>query len=307
MTSIKIGTRSSKLALWQAYHVQDLLKAVGLESELVTFETKGDKILDKSLSKIGSKGLFTQELESSLLAQETHLAVHSAKDLPSRLPEELEIIAFSEREKFHDVLVSNQAVDLTQKIRIGTSSTRRIALLKHFYPHLEPVPMRGNLQTRIAKMQNGDCDALMLAYAGVHRMGYSHLIQHHFDIDQITPPVGQGSLAIEAATSLDATLKAQITKAIEHKPSALCLMAERSFLKVMDGGCSVPIFAYARLEGDQILLQGGIISLDGQQKIDVNGSSTDPIALGQRLAGELLYLGGDHLLRAIKKTLNNEL
>lgn len=305
MTKIKIGTRSSKLALWQAYHVQDLLKAIGLESELVTFETKGDKILDKSLSKIGSKGLFTEELESSLLAGETHLAVHSAKDLPSRLPEGLEIIAFSEREQFHDVLVSETTIDLTQKMRIGTSSTRRIALLKHFYPNLEAVPMRGNLQTRIAKMQNGDCDALMLAYAGVHRMGYSKMIQHHFEIDKITPPVGQGSLAIEVATSLDTAIKTKITRAIEHKASALCLLAERSFLAVMDGGCSVPIFAYAYLEGEKIVLKGGIVSLDGQQKIDVNGSDNDPVTLGNSLAHQLLSLGGDKILTEIKKTLNN--
>jgi len=304
---IKIGTRSSKLALWQAYHIQDLLKEVNLESELVTFETKGDKILDKSLAKIGSKGLFTEELEASLLKGETHIAVHSAKDLPSSLPEDLEIIAFTKREEIQDVLVSENELDLSKPLVVGTSSTRRIALLKHYYPQFEIVPMRGNLQTRIAKMKNGDCEALMLAYAGVHRMGYGDMIRHKFDVKEITPPVGQGALALEASKEFASTLKEKIIQACAEDKSQVCLRSERAFLKVMNGGCSVPIFASALLMDNSVTLSGGIISLNGKEKIDVLGHSTPEKSeeLGMRLAHELLEKGGDKILKEIRQELNN--
>lgn len=306
MTKIKIGTRSSKLALWQAYHIQDLLSAVGLESELVTFETKGDKILDKSLSKIGSKGLFTEELETSLLRGETHIAVHSAKDLPSVLPKELEIISFTEREESQDVLVSEKNLSISDEFVVGTSSTRRVALLKYFYPHLKIVPMRGNLQTRMAKMQSGDCDALMLAYAGVKRMGYDKHVKHHFAQDEITPPVGQGALALEASKTLDKTIRKKIIEACSHHNSSICLETERAFLKVMNGGCSVPIFARAILKDGEIHLNGGIVSLDGSKKIDVAGVATVSVGvkLGSGLAKELLSTGGEEILNGIKKELN---
>jgi len=302
MSVIKIGTRSSKLALWQAYHIQDLLKAKGLESELVTFETKGDKILDKSLSKIGSKGLFTEELESSLLSGETHIAVHSAKDLPSTLPDDLEIIAFTEREEFHDVLVSDDKIDLSSEVIVGTSSTRRVALLKHYYPQVKIVPMRGNLQTRMAKMRNGDCDALMLAYAGVHRMGYGESIKKSFSVDQIVPPVGQGTLAIEAAKNLDSAIRDLIIEACKDIETSTSLIAERSFLKVLNGGCSVPIYAFASLKEEQLTLKGGIISLNGQEKIDVSITGDKNLAevLGENLANELLEKGGKEILEKIK-------
>lgn len=302
---IKIATRSSKLALWQAYHIQDLLKSVGVESELLTFETKGDKILDKSLAKIGSKGLFTEELEACLLNGEAQIAVHSAKDLPSTLPDRLEIIAFTEREGFHDVLVSDKDIDLTKKVIVGTSSTRRVALLKHYYPQFEIVPMRGNLQTRIQKMKNGDCEALMLAYAGVQRMGYSEMIQHHFDVNEIVPPVGQGTLAIEASVELDKDIREKIIKACAEAEATACLLAERSFLKIMEGGCSVPIYAKASLERDELTIKGGIISLDGKQKLDVevSGSKNDSIQLGADLAQQLLSKGGDKILKEIKEQL----
>lgn len=306
MMKVKIGTRSSKLALWQAYHIQELLSHVGVESELVTFETKGDKILDKSLSKIGSKGLFTEELETSLLKGETHIAVHSAKDLPSSLPDELEIISFTEREDTQDVLVSEKDLSVADSIVVGTSSTRRVALLKHFYPHLEIVPMRGNLQTRVAKMQNGDCDALMLAYAGVKRMGYDHLVKHHFSQDEITPPVGQGALALEASKKLDLKLKDKIIEACSEKISTVCLTAERSFLKVMNGGCSVPIFAFATVQNENVQMKGGIVSLDGKEKINVSGNCpiSEADKLGKQLADELLTNGGLQILNEIKTELN---
>ncbi|MEM7107991.1 MAG: hydroxymethylbilane synthase, partial [Bacteroidota bacterium] len=205
MDPVRIGTRGSKLALWQARYVEEKLQAVGLNTELVTIETQGDKILEVSIAKIGSKGVFTEEIEEQLAAGRIDIAVHSAKDMQSELPESFELIAFSEREKVNDVLVSEHKDFKLEDapVVIGTSSTRRVALINRFYPKVKTVPVRGNLQTRIAKMKDGVCDALMLAYAGMYRMGYSDLIVQELDLEQFTPAVGQGSVAIECAVHLD--------------------------------------------------------------------------------------------------------
>ncbi|HCX76253.1 MAG TPA: hydroxymethylbilane synthase, partial [Algoriphagus sp.] len=247
MRKIKIGTRGSKLALWQAYHVEDLLKKSGLESEIVIIDTKGDQILDVSISKIGSKGVFTQELEDQLLDGRIDIAVHSAKDMQSNLPEGFEIIAFTEREKENDVLLSHKKginlKDVSQPLVLGTSSTRRVATLKHFYPHVKTVEVRGNLQTRIRKMEEGLCDALLLAFAGVHRMGYDDQIVEELSLEEFTPAVGQGSVAIEVATILDSEIKNQLIQACNHQETSLKLRAERAYLRVLEGGCSIPVFA----------------------------------------------------------------
>lgn len=203
---IQIGTRKSKLALWQAYYVQDQLHKAGVDTEIITMETKGDKILDTSIAKIGSKGVFTEELEEQLSNGGIDIAVHSAKDMPSVLPDSFELIAFTDREKSEDVLVSHNPnltlEDQTKKTIIGTSSVRRRALLKLYYPHVETVDIRGNLQTRIKKMKDGLCDGIMLAYAGVHRMNMESLIVQKFPVNKFVPPVGQGCVAIEAAGTL---------------------------------------------------------------------------------------------------------
>ncbi|MFN3761097.1 MAG: hydroxymethylbilane synthase [Algoriphagus aquaeductus] len=304
---IKIGTRGSKLALWQAYHVEDLLKKAGLESEIVIIDTKGDQVLDVSISKIGSKGVFTQELEDQLLDGRIDIAVHSAKDMQSNLDEAFEIIAFTEREKENDILLSkNKGLsisDPSQPWVLGTSSTRRIATLKHFYPHVKTVDVRGNLQTRIRKMEEGLCDALLLAYAGVHRMGYDDLIAEYLDLDEFTPAVGQGSVAIESAKNLDPSLRSQIIQACNHSETETRLRAERAYLRVLEGGCSIPVFAMAKLENDQLKLNGGIVSLDGKQRITfhLQGSSSDPESLGQELASKVLSAGGKEILEQIKK------
>ena len=235
--NIKIGTRGSKLALWQAYHVQDLLKAKDVSSEIVTIETKGDKILDVTIAKIGSKGVFTEEIEDQLKDGRIDIAVHSAKDMQSTLPDGFELIAFGQREKSHDVLVSHKSIDLNdQNLVLGTSSTRRLAFLHKYYPHIKTVPVRGNLQTRIQKMKDGACDALWLAYAGTHRMEYDDMIVHEFDPAQFVPAVGQGSIAIEVSETLDQEKKEIVRQAVNHEESEKCLIAERSFLKKMDGG-----------------------------------------------------------------------
>lgn len=303
---VKIGTRGSKLALWQAYHVEDLLKKGGLDSEIVIIDTKGDQILDVSISKIGSKGVFTQELEDQLLDGRIDIAVHSAKDMQSTLGEEFELIAFTEREKENDVLLSKKGKidisDASNPLILGTSSTRRVATLKHFYPHIQTVDVRGNLQTRIRKMEEGLCDALLLAYAGVHRMGYDSMIARELDLTQFTPAVGQGSVAIESARSLDSALRQQIISACNHPETEFRLKAERAYLRVLEGGCSIPVFALASCENELLKLRGGIISLDGKKRIslEVAGEKTDAESLGQKLAELVFAAGGKEILDQIK-------
>ncbi|WP_026950922.1 hydroxymethylbilane synthase [Algoriphagus mannitolivorans] len=305
--AIKIGTRGSKLALWQAYHVEELLKKAGLESQIVIIDTKGDQILDVSIAKIGSKGVFTQELEDQLLDGRIDIAVHSAKDMQSNLGEEFEIIAFTEREKENDIILSRKKDislrDSSKPFVLGTSSTRRIATLKHFYPHIQTVDVRGNLQTRIRKMEEGLCDALLLAYAGVHRMGYEEMIVEYLDLEEFTPAVGQGSVAVESAKKLDPSLRSQIIDACNHPETEARLRAERAYLRVLEGGCSIPVFALAKLSQGQLSLNGGIISLDGKNRIsfEVKGSSSAPEKLGETLAGKVLDAGGKEILAEIKK------
>ena len=305
---VKIGTRGSKLALWQAYHVEGLLKKSGLETEIVLIDTKGDQVLDVSISKIGSKGVFTQELEDQLLNGRIDIAVHSAKDMQSTLADEFELIAFTEREKENDILLSHlgkiQLDDPSRPLTLGTSSTRRIATLRHFYPHIRTVDVRGNLQTRIRKMEEGLCDALLLAYAGVHRMGYDDRIAAELDLDEFTPAVGQGSVAIESAKSLDPILRQQIILACNHPETEFRLLAERAYLRVLEGGCSIPVFALAKVEKDLLTLKGGIISLDGQQRIslEVSGEKTNPESLGKTLAQLVFAAGGKEILDQIKKS-----
>lgn len=303
---IKIGTRGSKLALWQAEFVAQTLQNGGLETEIVIIETKGDKILDRSLSKIGSKGVFTEELEEQLRSGEIDIAQHSAKDLQSLLAEDLELIAFTEREQVNDVLVSfdkSLSLDSGQPFVIGTSSTRRVAILRHYYPHIQVVDMRGNLQTRLRKLQDGHCDALLLAYAGVHRMGYDEHIVQLLDIEKFTPAVGQGSVAIECAKSLDADKKAQIRALLNHAQTEQCIVAERAFLATMQGGCSIPVFGLALPESGVIRLSCGIISLDGQTILTETITGTNPLRIGHEAATILLQKGGAEVLKAIRQEL----
>ena len=303
---VKIGTRGSKLALWQAYHVEDLLRKAELESEIVIIDTKGDQILDVSISKIGSKGVFTQELEDQLLDGRIDIAVHSAKDMQSSLPPDFEIIAFTEREKENDILLSTKSGiaihDSEKTLVLGTSSTRRVATLKHFYPHVKTVDVRGNLQTRIRKMEEGLCDALLLAYAGVHRMGYDAMIVEELDLGEFTPAVGQGSVAIEAAKSLDSALREQIIQACNHPETECRLRAEREYLRVLEGGCSIPVFALASLTKGVLTLRGGIISLDGLNRIslEVSGQANQAETLGGQLADLVFAAGGKEILEQIK-------
>jgi hydroxymethylbilane synthase len=307
MRKIKIGTRNSALAIWQANYIGSYLEKAGLNYELIAISTKGDQILDRSLSKIGSKGVFTEELEQMLRNGDIDIAQHSAKDLPSTLPEDLQLIAFTEREKSHDVLLSldpNFTLNTPGAYQIGTSSTRRRAFLGHLYPSLKPVEMRGNLQTRLEKLKNGDCDAMILAYAGVYRMDMSAYISEHLPLDQFIPAVGQGSVAIQCAKTLSTDLQNIIRSACNHEATEICILAERELLSKLDGGCSVPVYGHAQIEKDVVNLTGGVLSLDGQQKIEFSLIGKNPIELGQKLADQLIGVGASELLKEIRRQIS---
>lgn len=307
MTVINIGTRKSKLAMWQTNTVAAFLEEVGMQTRISSMETIGDKVLNTSIAKIGSKGVFTEELEEQLASGVTDIAVHSAKDMQSVLPEGFELIAFTEREKVNDVLVSSDKTidisDSSRKLKIGTSSVRRVALLRHFYPHVEAVEMRGNLQTRIKKMNDGACDALMLAYAGVKRMEYEDMIVKIFSETEFVPPVGQGCIAIEAATSLTPEKRQQVRDCLNNAESEACLVAERAYLKQLEGGCSIPAFGLAKLEGGTLTLQVGLVSLDGQTILrrELQGPVAEAEQLGTKGGTEILENGGREMLAEIRR------
>jgi hydroxymethylbilane synthase len=304
---IRIGTRGSKLALWQAHHVAAHLEQAGLASEIVIITTKGDVVLDRSLDKIGAKGVFTEELEVGLRTGHIDVAVHSAKDVQSTIPDDLELLAFMEREQVNDVVVSFQAdLDLHRPgLVLGTSSTRRKAMLRRFLPNASTAESRGNLQTRLRKLEEGQYDALVLAYAGVHRMEYDHLIRHVLPETQFVPATGQGSVAIECARTLEPALKTELHRILDHPATHVCLAAERAFLRTMEGGCSIPSFALATLnpDGTEVQLHGGLISLDGARLLEEaqTAEASQAEALGVRIAESILARGGQQILDEIRR------
>lgn len=302
---IRIGTRNSALALWQARHIAGLLESAGLVTEIVDIVTIGDKILDRSLSKIGSKGVFTEELESMLRNGEIDIAQHSAKDLPSRLATDLPLIAFTKREAAHDVVLSlNPEFRLANKAAIvGTSSTRRRAMLAKNFPQHTLVEMRGNLQTRLEKLKNGECEAMILAYAGVHRMGMESYIVEHLAIDHFTPAVGQGSVAIQCSTNLTSDLQKQIRQICNDPDTEACLLAERYLLAQLDGGCSVPVFGHAKHGLNGLELNAGVLGLRGEIELKSTGIGKDSLELGTKVANELIAQGAQELLKEIRKQL----
>jgi hydroxymethylbilane synthase len=210
----------------------------------------------------------------------------------------------------NDIILSHsEEIDYQNKEKpliLGTSSTRRVATLRHYYPHIKTVDVRGNLQTRIAKMESGLCDGLILAYAGAHRMGYDDLIKHRLSLDEFTPAVGQGSVAIEASLSLDADIREKIKSAVHHEETGYRLAAERSYLKELEGGCSIPVFALAEYSNGKLSIKGGIVSLDGGERIvqAVEGEASHAESLGRQLAEKVFSAGGDRILKEIKTSLN---
>jgi hydroxymethylbilane synthase len=304
--TIRIGTRGSKLALWQANWVKGaLLKAnPEIACELVIIKTKGDKILDVPLAKVGGKGLFVKEIEEALLDGRIDLAVHSMKDMPAEIPAGLCIAAVPEREQPNDALVAREGGGLDtlpHGARVGTSSLRRSAQLRHLRPDLDIRGLRGNLDTRLKKLQGQALDAIVLAAAGLKRLGYADRISALLDEDTMLPAVGQGALCIESRNS-DPRLRA-LMEMIDHAPTHTVVTAERAFLHRLEGGCQVPIAGHAHLAGDSLTLTGLVAGLDGQTLIKerLKGSSTDPRKLGRRLADRLLERGAKTLLEELQK------
>lgn len=306
MKRIRIGTRGSKLALWQANAVAGLLNKGGIDTSIHIIETKGDKILDVSIGKIGAKGVFTEEIEEQLKLFTIDIAVHSAKDMQSELPESMELIAFPARERSNDVLVSdNKNMSLLRsggQWVIGTSSTRRAALLKHHFPGIKTIAVRGNLQTRIRKMREGQCDALLLAYAGIHRLGYDNLIVEHMPLDIFVPPAGQGAIAVEASVNLPNDVLQVVRTLINDELTETCVLAERAFMKTLQGGCSIPVFVSARIDGALLHISGGVVSLDGRKLVSktISGDPAHPKMLGAELGQHVLEQGGREILENIR-------
>jgi hydroxymethylbilane synthase len=298
---IIIGSRGSQLALWQSNWVKDRLADAGLEAEIKVIKTTGDKLQDVPLAQSGTKGLFIKEIEEALADGTVDVAVHSMKDLPTDQPAGLVIAAVPEREDARDVLISNNGqrfVDLPAGARVGTSSVRRQAQLRSLRGDLNLVPLRGNLDTRLKKLNRGDCDALVLAAAGVHRLGFQARITEYFSPDAMCPAVGQGALAIEIRQGDERTERA--VRPLDHVPTHQAVRAERALLRYLGGGCQVPIAAHAVAAGGQLNLVGLVASLDGSlvKRAVAAGTIEDPEGLGVRVATHLLQQGARAILES---------
>jgi hydroxymethylbilane synthase len=300
MTLLRLGTRKSKLALWQANFVKEKLEALGCKVELVPITTTGDKILDTPLAKIGGKGLFVKEIENALLAGEIDLAVHSLKDVPMIIPEGLTLSAITEREEPYDVLISRNGKkleELPSGAVVGTSSLRRQVQIKRRRRDLRVEILRGNVDTRLRKLKEGLYDAIVLAYAGVKRMGFSGEISQV--LEDFIPAVGQGSLAIETRAEDERVIN--FVKVLNHEESRLRAVCERAFLRELQGGCQVPIGAYAWIEGNRIKIKGFISDLEGERFLEgyEEGGLQEAEEVGKRLAQRLLREGGEEILKEI--------
>ncbi|MCO8088111.1 hydroxymethylbilane synthase [Acinetobacter indicus] len=304
MNTLKIATRQSPLALWQAEHIRARLEALhaGLNVELVTFVTQGDKILDTPLAKIGGKGLFVKELEAALLDGRADLAVHSMKDVPMTLPEGLSLAVICEREDPLDAFVSNTYAsfqDLPQGAKVGTSSLRRKCQILKARPDLEIIDLRGNVGTRLSKLDAGQYDAIILASAGLKRLGLSERISHTLAPEVSLPAVGQGALGLECRTNDQAVL--ELILPLMDDETNVCVRAERAFNAYLEGGCQVPIAGYATLKDGQLSMEGRVGSVDGQALLSAQLSAAPEQAeqLGEQLAQNLLAQGAGELLKAL--------
>ncbi len=314
-----IGSRGSKLALWQAHWVRDQLAAAGYEIDIRIIKTTGDKLqvvapgeplppsMAQTVAEVGSKGLFIKEIEEALLAGEIDVAVHSLKDLPTDQPAGLALGAVPQREDARDVFIARDGFPLESLLpgaRVATSSLRRQTQLRALRPDLVCVAMRGNLDTRLRKLERGDCEALVLAAAGVHRLGLTERITSYFSTDQMCPAVGQGALGIEIRADDPGAGKA--VARLDQMSTHQAVRAERAVLRRLGGGCQVPIAAHAIVEDGQMRLHGLVANLDGTQVIraQARGPAIDPEALGAAVAEDLLRQGAREILDAISDTKN---
>jgi len=296
---LTVGSRGSQLALWQARWIQARLQSFGIESRLEIFHTTGDKITDVALSKVGTKGLFTKEIEEALLSGSIDVAVHSLKDMPTELPEGLILAAIPEREDPRDALIGGRLAELKQGACVGTSSLRRAAQLRSIRPDLQISDVRGNLDTRLRKLDEGKYDAIVLASAGLRRLGWKERISELLDPAVMCPAVGQGALAVE--TRDDSGEARAVCRRLDHAATRAAVSGERAVLAALGGGCQVPIGAHATLDASMIHIRSIIVSPDGGQVIrkEASGLAAEGAALGRALGDELLADGGAKILEAV--------
>ena len=307
LTELRIASRRSQLAMVQTNWVKAELEKAhpGLTITVEAMATQGDKILDVALAKIGDKGLFTKELEAQMLVGRADIAVHSLKDLPTKLPEGLMLGCITEREDPADALVvnaknANHRLDtLPEGAVVGTSSLRRLAQLRHHYPHLSFKDVRGNVITRLEKLDSGDYDCLILAAAGLERLGFGDRIHQIIPGDISLHAVGQGALGIECVEGKPEVL--EIIKVLEHTTTSRRCLAERAFLRELEGGCQVPIGVNSQINNEELTLTGMVASLDGKRLIrdEASGSAADPESIGIELAGKLKHQGAGAILKEI--------
>jgi len=304
---IKIGSRGSPLALWQANWIKDQLESRNpdIPVEIVIIKTSGDKIPDVPLAKIGGKGLFVKELEEALLRKDVDFAVHSMKDMPIKFPFALCIASVTKRENPFDALISRNNIklnDLPKGAKIGTGSLRRASQLLHYRPDLNLIPLRGNVETRIKKLETEGLDAIILATAGLIRLGWGDKISEIISPEILLPAMGQGAVGIEARKH---DVDNQILLAdMDDENTHLALDAERAVVTQLEGGCNVPIGAFAIIEGNEMTLRGLVASLDGKTlyKKELKGDKVNAVALGNEMGNALLDMGGDKIMHEINST-----
>jgi hydroxymethylbilane synthase len=301
---LKIGTRGSSLAVTQSEWIRHSIESrhPDISVELVRIKTKGDKIIDSPLSRIGGKGLFVKEIEDALLRKDVDLAVHSIKDVPAELPAGLCLAIFPEREDPRDAFISKEYAslsDLPKGASIGTGSLRRSSQILNMRPDLRIISLRGNVDTRLKKLEMDNLNAVILAAAGLNRLGLSSTITQLLSIDTLMPAIGQGALGLESREEDDRIL--EILSFLNHRPTELAVRAERAFLKRLEGGCQVPIAGFGIMEGRSIILKGMVAELDGSRiiKNEITGSDSQPEELGFTLAEKLLGSGADRILAGV--------
>jgi hydroxymethylbilane synthase len=304
-----IGTRGSTLALWQTEHVVERLRAAtpDLDIQIKTIQTQGDLVRDRALSQVGGKGLFVKEIENALSSGEIDLAVHSLKDMPTEQPEGLALAAILERADPRDALVLREGqghlAGLSPGARVGTSSLRRRAQLLAARPDLQVLDLRGNVDTRLRKLREGQYDAVVLAVAGLARLGHGGAISQALPVDLMLPAVGQGALCVEIRSVSDGDTTQKLVSALDHPPTRWATMAERAFLRRLEGGCQVPIGAFGQVAESQLRLRGLIAALDGSRLVrdEIQGPAGQAGLLGTRLAERLLAAGGAEVLEEVRR------
>jgi hydroxymethylbilane synthase len=303
---VRIGSRGSMLATWQAKHIASRLNALGVQTEIIYIKTSGDKFQQAGINQIGVKGVFIKEIEDALLEKRVDIAVHSMKDVPTETPAGLIFSAICEREDPRDCLISRDGkkfAALMPDAKVGTSSLRRVAQLRHSRPELTFTDLRGNVDTRLQKLERGDYDAIVLAKAGMDRLSWSARITEVLPPEICLPAVGQGALGIEARENLDPSIAVEIAK-LDDSQTRIAVTAERALLREMEGGCQVPLGAWARFENGKLVMDACVASVDGKEfirkrgELDAAGALDDAESFGQRIAHELISAGAGRILQS---------